>query len=65
MDRIDKRGLHFMPHSLVAPDKQGPADTDTKYNQYPSFETKILCNISQIATGVPYSESPRKMRNLD
>jgi hypothetical protein len=24
------------------------------------FNIRLLCNISQIATGVPYSESPRK-----
>jgi hypothetical protein len=33
-------------------------NTDTKYYQY--IVLLILCNISQIATGVPYSESPRK-----
>jgi hypothetical protein len=43
--------------------------TDTKYNQYVVFVLLCFCvvgvflllrNISQIATGVPYSESPRK-----
>jgi hypothetical protein len=49
-------------------------DTDTKYNQYSYFlvvfymflfvSVLILCNISQIATGVPYSESLRKKAQI-
>jgi hypothetical protein len=47
-------------------------NTDTKYNQYSFCVCSVfhgfvfvgvfllLCNISQIATGVPYSESLRK-----